>query len=389
MSAGSTINRRILVIDDNEAIHEDFRKILSRGPRNDSLDAIARLMLETELEPGSDVEPLPEYDIESALQGEEGVQKVCDALARECPYAMAFVDMRMPPGLDGVQTIERLWQQDDEVNVVICTAYSDYSWDDIYRTFGHTDRLLLLRKPYDNAEVRQLAAALTAKWSHARQANLKKKQLEEMVEKRTAELRLAIEELESTKAQLERMSTHLASLNTDLCAESRNDALTTLLNRRGIDDALPVVDDLTDERGGTYGVIMIDVDHFKCFNDTAGHQAGDACLRQVADALKSTCRGSDLVGRYGGEEFIVAAASVDLAQTTDLASRIIDAVRALAIAHPGLGDDGVVTVSAGVAVGRPGEIDRTVLRADQALYRAKSEGRGRVCVHGPGDAAAA
>jgi diguanylate cyclase (GGDEF)-like protein/PAS domain S-box-containing protein len=110
------------------------------------------------------------------------------ALARDQPYSVAFVDMRMPPGWDGVQTIKRLWELDPELQCVICTAYSDYSWEEILDELGVGDRLLLLRKPFDAAEVCQLACALTEKWHLARRAHLKLEQLRGMVNEQTAHL---------------------------------------------------------------------------------------------------------------------------------------------------------------------------------------------------------
>ncbi|MBH0202209.1 MAG: hypothetical protein HP496_07935, partial [Nitrospira sp.] len=86
------------------------------------------------------------------------------------PYAVAFVDMRMPPGWDGLETIERMWEVDPEIQAVICTAYTDHSWDDIIRRLGYDDRLLILQKPFSSVEVSQLAASLTTKWNLARQA---------------------------------------------------------------------------------------------------------------------------------------------------------------------------------------------------------------------------
>jgi PAS domain S-box-containing protein len=122
------------------------------------------------------------------------------------PYALAFVDVRMPPGWDGVETIKQLWQVDPNLQVVICTAYSDYSWTDIYAKLGHSDSLLILKKPFDNIEVIQLAHALTRKWQTTQQARAKMEDLDLMVARRTAELQstndsLTREIAERSKAQ--------------------------------------------------------------------------------------------------------------------------------------------------------------------------------------------
>src|SRR5208283_2874102 len=104
------------------------------------------------------------FELDSAYQGQEGLAKVTKALAEDRPYAMAFVDVRMPPGWDGVETIERLWEVDPRLQIVVCTAYSDYSWEQLLAKVGQPDNLVILKKPCDNVEVQQLALALTRKW---------------------------------------------------------------------------------------------------------------------------------------------------------------------------------------------------------------------------------
>src|SRR6266850_2188285 len=153
-SSNDQRNRRILVIDDNRGIHNSFREIL-RGAASDksTLDeAEARLFGETP----SGRRTLG-FTMESAYQGEEGIELVRAALDKGQPYAMAFVDMRMPPGMDGLETIVKLWELDSDLQVVICTAHSDYGWHDLQARLGSSDRLLILKKPFDVIEVRQLA----------------------------------------------------------------------------------------------------------------------------------------------------------------------------------------------------------------------------------------
>lgn len=179
-------NRRILLIDDTQAIHEDFRKILAPAPPGGALaEAEAALFGTTAQAPAIDCE------LDSAYQGEEGLAKVRAAKLSGLPYALAFVDMRMPPGWDGVQTIERLWQEDPLLQIVICTAYTDYSWAEVLRRLDVGDRLLILKKPFDAIEVCQLANALRMKWQMTQEAAQKMADLEAAVEARTAELRQA------------------------------------------------------------------------------------------------------------------------------------------------------------------------------------------------------
>ncbi len=114
---------------------------------------------------------LRKLQLESAQQGQVASRMVKAAISLGSPYAVAFVDMRMPPGWDGIETIEPMWQDDPNLEVVICTAYADYSWEAVFERLGNTDQLLVLKKPFDPIEVKQLAGSLTAKWELARRVD--------------------------------------------------------------------------------------------------------------------------------------------------------------------------------------------------------------------------
>ena len=194
-------SHRILVVDDNPAIHEDIRKILCPPAEDDlSLDEAALFGQAAQASERSG------FEIDSAHQGQEGLGLVEKALAEGRPYSMAFVDVRMPPGWDGIETIKRVWNHYPELQVVICTAYSDHSWDEIIRSLGKSDSMVILKKPFDNIEVLQLAHALTKKWVVTRQAKHRLDDLEAIVERRTAELVNANSRLKSEverRAQVE------------------------------------------------------------------------------------------------------------------------------------------------------------------------------------------
>jgi two-component system, NtrC family, sensor kinase len=179
-------NRRILLIDDNVAIHEDYRKILVGRASNSELDELGAALFDSG--PTSD-EKLLNFDVASAYQGQDGLSQVAQALEAGNPFAMAFVDMRMPPGWDGVETIKRIWEIDPHLQVVICSAYSDHSWSELVDALPSVGQWLLLRKPFDSAEVSQLALALTKKWELERQSREQVKDLERIVAERTYELR--------------------------------------------------------------------------------------------------------------------------------------------------------------------------------------------------------
>ncbi len=129
--------------------------------------------------------------MDSAFQGEEALLLARTARQQGRPYALAFVDIRMPPGIDGVETTSRLWKEDPDIQVVICSAYADYSWEEMMQRLGLSQRLLILRKPFDGIEVRQLAFALTEKWELLRSNRLHMEDLARAVDERTRQLTAA------------------------------------------------------------------------------------------------------------------------------------------------------------------------------------------------------
>lgn len=169
---------RVLIVDDNPSIQEDFRKILcpvaTTDPRSTELESILF---------GSPVAAAPKvtFELDAALQGQMALEKLKVALAEDRPYALAFVDIRMPPGWDGVETVNHLWELYPSLQVVICTAYSDYSWEDMRAVLKQPDSLVVLKKPFDNVEIQQLAHTLARKWELNLQAEIGIHQLEDRI----------------------------------------------------------------------------------------------------------------------------------------------------------------------------------------------------------------
>lgn len=153
-------NRRVLIIDDQPAIHEDFRKILAAN-KPTSLLAMGAAILGS----SSAVQLTPPFELDSAYSGKEGLDRIRLARAAQRPYALALVDGRMPPGWDGIETLEHIFEEDPDIQAALCTAYADYDWSGISRRLPQTERFLILKKPFEPIEIRQLAAALTGRWS--------------------------------------------------------------------------------------------------------------------------------------------------------------------------------------------------------------------------------
>lgn len=365
--------RRIITIDDNQDIHRDFQTILAPPPSSAALD-----QLESDLfGDGTPVTPkrTHEYDLVSAFQGQEGVEKIRAALAEDRAFALAFVDMRMPPGWDGMETARRIWEVDPDVQIVICTAYSDYSAEELAASFRNTDSLLILKKPFEPLEILQMANALTEKWILSRRAAMRLNEMRQLVEQRTAELERANADL---IVEIERRR----EKEVELQRISRLDSLTGVANRRVFDEILEEEWKLAICLAQPMSLLMLDLDHFKEFNDHYGHVAGDACLRDVAQAIsRLPKRPRNLFARYGGEEFALILPQTGNQGACLVAERIRGAVEMLQIPHGFSSTGTTLTVSLGVAtlVPRDGmSVASFINLADQALYSAKHAGRNRV-----------
>ena len=198
-NAEKEMTHRILVIDDNPSIHKDFQTILLEEEESETLNALRDEVFGNKSKNNA---PKSIYELDFASQGQEGCEKIKKACSKDQPYELAFVDMRMPPGWDGLKTIEHIWKIDPKVQVVICTAYSDYSWGEITERLGRSENLLILKKPFDSAEVAQFASALTEKWVLARKATLKMEELEQMVKERTEKQTELLEKVDNINKEL-------------------------------------------------------------------------------------------------------------------------------------------------------------------------------------------
>jgi two-component system NtrC family sensor kinase len=187
---------RILVVDDNPAIHDDFRKILS--PRSAVTQQLGTAAAKLFDRPSCRTDSL-RFEIDCASRGQEGIDKVRAAVGEGRPYSMAYVDVRMPNGWDGIETISRIWQEQADLLVVICTAFSDHSLEEIQERLGCSDRFLILKKPFDNLAVRQLTWALVERARSERELHVSQQALQ----MRTLNLEQVNSELKQRSADLQ------------------------------------------------------------------------------------------------------------------------------------------------------------------------------------------
>ncbi|MFP3494077.1 EAL domain-containing protein [Pseudomonas sp. SIMBA_059] len=337
-------NRRILIVDDTASIHEDFRKILCAEAEGEkSLDSLEATLF------GTSAPVRQAFVLDSAYQGQEALELVNKALAQQSPYAMAFIDMRMPPGWDGLQTIEQLWNVDPKLQIALCTAYSDYSFEAIEARLKYNDQLLILKKPFDHLEIRQMASALTWKWQLAQDVALKMIDLERTIEERVQEL-LKVSRL------------------------LQYDTLTDLPNSTLLGDRLSQAIALGRRHETQLAVVFIGLDRFKRVNNAWGYPVGDEVLQQVSQSLLEAVRESDSVFRYGSDQFVVLLNDVqNLQQTQHIAQKFLNAI---SVTRHVAGHDLSVTASLGISTypNDSGSAVELIKHAETAMHNSKELG---------------
>ena len=352
---------RILIIDDEPGMHDSYAQ--SFRPR-DSAAAEGLSAMATELF-GDDAESLPEpaarddgpaFDLTHKMQGLDGVAAVETALAAGTPFAVAFIDVRMPPGIDGKETARRIRALDPDINLVIVTGYSDFSPLDISRAAGPADKIFYIAKPFEVEEVVQTATALCHRWASDR------------------ELAVAREALAGQVRLLEEQTLELAANESRAVHMANHDSLTDCPNRLAFLRALH-----TSVRDGErFAMAMLDLDRFKLVNDSFGHLAGDELLRSVCKRLHEAMPDGAMIARLGGDEFATIFPATGEDDATMTCERLLKACSATFTVFgnsvQGGASIGVVVVEPGTT-GDPIDVMR---RADLALNEAKRGGRGIV-----------
>nr|WP_089220348.1 EAL domain-containing protein [Sphingomonas laterariae] len=338
-------------------MHDSYRRTLvgsQPAPASNALAAMASELFADRPSPADAADD--DFCLTHATQGRDAVAMVQEALRDGDPFRVAFIDIRMPPGIDGKETARRIRALDPEINLVIVTGYSDYSPIDIARAAGPADKIFYITKPFEVNEVQQTARALCQRWQV------------------DADLARTRTELADKIVQLEEKTLALAANEARAVHMASHDSLTGAPNR------LAFLRELSERMQGqrpAFAVGMLDLDRFKNVNDTLGHAAGDELIREVCQRLAAEM-GDGIVARLGGDEFGILFETGDKMDALARCERI---VASCSTTYMILGHAVQVSASMGLVVANPaGETDKIdhMRLADMALYDAKRAGRSQV-----------
>ncbi|MFC3581700.1 putative bifunctional diguanylate cyclase/phosphodiesterase [Sphingomonas hylomeconis] len=350
---------RILIVDDEPGMHDSYKRSFAPVSADAGLlGAMAADLFGDDSEPVPEPEPEATFELTHAMQGLDAVGHVAAAIRDGDRYAVAFIDVRMPPGIDGKETARRIRALDPDINLVIVTGYSDFSPLEISRAAGPADKIFYIAKPFEVAEVTATATALGHRWQVDR------------------ELAAARESLAAQVQLLREQSHELAANESRAIHMANHDSLTEAPNRLAFRQALT-------ERArtdATFAVAMVDLDRFKLVNDTLGHLAGDELIRLICGNLQQAMPAGGMVARLGGDEFGLLFDSPGVEAAEMECDRML---RGCCGTFKVLGNSVQGGASIGVILSAPAGLrDPTDLmrRADLALNDAKREGRGIVRV---------
>ena len=388
MDNNSRKSPRLLIVDDNENIHEDLKYILNQVPISETEHELQSLRSELF---GDNISHLNvelqmyHYRIDDAWQGAEAISVVMNAITENDPYSIVFLDVNMPPGIDGIQTIGRLWEVDPHLEVVICTAYSNYTWDQIVALYGQTDQLLFVRKPFDSMSIKQIALSLSTKWYLARQNRQHIENLEFQVYKRTNELEKTILQLKSEISLRHAKEMQLVHL-------AHYDTLTGLLNWHSFYEFIGgmITSAPTETQFPTHALLYVDIDGFKQINDQWGHDMGDHVLVEISSRIKQSAGSSPhlineitslmtvskpetAIFRLGGDEFTLLLDYRNREEVSLCAEQIVSS---LSDTFHLKNQDIHITCSIGISLlyGDATDFSTLLKHADISMYKAKEQG---------------
>lgn len=343
---------KLIIVDDEAAVRDAYRQVLSPRKRPEAVDLAGQLANELfgdsvgSAGAESAATPSPGFDAHYASQGEEAVARVREALEQGAPYKVAFIDIRMPPGIDGRETARRIRGIDKDINLVIVTAYSDHSVTDIAAIAGPPDKIFYISKPFSADEISQMALALCQRWDHD-----------------TGQLELLRQKMAELAAS-EARARHAAS----------HDFLTGAPNRMAFMHELTL---RSEGDRSQLSLALIDLDRFKHVNDTFGHGAGDDLLIMVFELLRSTAPAGSFIARMGGDEFGILLPTGEESEASRCCAALTEACsRSFFI----FGHSVRIGASCGLLLPAQHPLRQTneLMRcADLALFAAKQGGRGQ------------
>ena len=347
-------NRRILLIEPGAALHEQLHRILAADSAATSPGRLG-------------------YELDVATAAIPGVDLAQQAAADSRPYAVAFVNA-CAGAADDMRTVASLWRVDPNVQVVLCIDAECAADQIIAALGGPDDRLLLLKEPFEAAEVAQFACTLSTKWDLARRAALRRVDLRRIVEQHTGDLRESNRRL---SAEIDRRAAAEARLE----HQAMHDLLTGLPNRMLLVDRIGrCLERAKRQADYEIAVLQMDLDGFTVVNNSLGHDIGNALLVAAAERLGACLRAVDTMARLGADEFVILLDDVGSIEGATVVARRIEQEMARPFE---VGDQEVVTtVSIGIVTsgGDYTEADDLLRDADTALHLAKGQGKARSVV---------
>lgn len=342
----TTSTNRVLVVDDDSLLINEYLRCLGEGFEPDNATATLTDLEKVLFGEETDENGAAKFEVNSRNQGEAAVEAVKAAIKSDQPYAIVFLDIRMPPGMDGIEAAKQIRMLDPNVNIVLVTGSVNPAPEDLGKQIPPADKVFFFQKPFHAMECRQLAAALCGKWHADMALRSANEDLEQRVEERTAALQ------------------KLAYF----------DVVTRLPNQLLLIEELKALIDKAEETEGDTVAVLIDIDRFSFINETMGYDAGTELLRSIGNRLSRTfCDEAGhrmaVVGRFGADEFAVLVPGIENdSEIRELAELVRDTVEAPFLIN---GRDLFLKVSIGVSW-HPvhGRDAKSVFRcAEAALHR--------------------